>query len=374
LINAFRDPVQATEPFLANVLVALCQRPFADDVPFIDDLSSAPDTLPPLLVFLVHRSYLFGANLLDGTHRKIRAGFLVFLGVLALVGCAAGLTANVMIRRFSSILEFSVADFRHQPTPCVSQAACRAKPGCRSLTRSLACPLLQLPHRADGLDLHFARGRRFPDGAHHQGSLRRHRTAAAGLDARSTSDPCKADARAMLHLRCQVYSRNDVGVGRSLRSVLSRLLQLTIANGTVLVGLQITLLFAFLRTKTGWAVGALAALPGLQCVSLFTYLCAPIESRARQALMSSQDGDEELANSPAAAMPLANRPTLARSAAQQRKRRRRQGGSSGGTLQSLSVRSILHRPSLSQRRPEVGIIPLSQRRDSQLAFADAGKG
>jgi len=159
-----------------------------------------------------------------------------------------------------------------------------------------------------------------------------------------------------------------------LRSVLSRLLQLTIANGTVLVGLQITLLVAFLRTKTGWAVGALAALPGLQCVSLFTYLCAPIESRARQALMSSQDGDEELANSPAAAMQLANRPTLARTAAQQRKRRRRQGGSSGGTLQSLSVRSILHRPSLSQHRPAVGIIPLTQRRDSQLAFADAGKG
>jgi hypothetical protein len=73
----------------------------------------------------------------------------------------------------------------------------------------------------------------------------------------------------------QSFNKNDVNVGVPLRTVLLRLLRLTVTNGAILVALQVAILTAYATATTGWAVGGLAALPSLQTVSLMSYLCSP---------------------------------------------------------------------------------------------------
>lgn len=106
----------------------------------------------------------------------------------------------------------------------------------------------------------------------------------------------------------QSFNKNDVNVGIPLRKVLLRLLRLTIANGAILVALQVAILAAYATTSTGWAVGGLAALPSLQTVSLLSYLCSP-----HLKVADERPENDELDLERGSGLPQRSLPTTARS-------------------------------------------------------------
>lgn len=88
----------------------------------------------------------------------------------------------------------------------------------------------------------------------------------------------------------QLYSRNEVGVGRNLQEVLRRLAVITIRNGFLLVAFQTAVLTAFLTSNPGWCSGAISALPCIQTSCMMSYLNNP---RQTARLQQTRAADEE---------------------------------------------------------------------------------